>query len=108
MTMKEIDSTEKVPSTVHVINILGIIILWIIIYLCSIDRIVRDSIIIGSAAISSGYLYYRLRNNEKFNIIIFGLTLALFIYIILAQNIIHLRRFYDLNLLRNLQVSRAS
>lgn len=105
MTVQETVTKEKILTAIHVINLLGIIILWIIIYLCSIDRIIRDSIIIISTAIGSGYLYYRLRNNEKFNIIIFGLTIALFIYIILAENIIQMRRFYDLNLIRNLQLS---
>lgn len=96
---------KKIPTAIYVINVLGITIFWIIVYLCSIDRIIRDSIIIISMAIGSGYLYYRLRYNEEVNIIVFGLTISLCIYFILAENIIQMRKIYDLNLIRNLQLS---
>jgi hypothetical protein len=105
MTEQKTATKNKIPALIHVINVLGMIIFWVVIYLCSIDRIIRDSIIIISAAIASGYVYYRLRQNVNFNITIFGLTIAFFMFIILAENIIQMKRFYDLNLIRNLELS---
>lgn len=105
MTEQRTEIREKIPTLIYIINVLGIIIFWSIIYLCSIDRIVRDSTIIFFAVVSFAFVFYRLRHNINFNITIFGLVIALIVYIFLAENIISMKKFYDLNLIRNLQLS---
>lgn len=93
---------RKIPIIVHLINIIGSIAFWLTIYICSVDRLIVDSIII--LFLVGIYSIFYFRKNETFLTICLGSVLAFVMYIVSTENIYLLEKFYGIKNIGKLEL----